>query len=377
MKLHSWGMTCVDNEKLYIVSTDLNALFCVDMKEWIAEYVMSFEEYPKERTSLFNRGILIEDTIYFIPLMASHVVAYHLTDKVTEYIKIGEKPTSAVGSCFEGKILWLFMMSYPNRVIKLNLDSRRIEERYLDWDNVFRVTGIREKDLGEKVRKYTILSVQKHGDKCWIVLFNIPGILLSYDVRENRTEVHKIKGLENEVFSAVVIQDDCIWINITNKKKLAKWEGNINELEIIDYEATDTDEVWSVMAHIGKYIITARGRELVSLDITDNTVKTMYYSKKSDFRSCERIGNEMFFFPYEGDAIIIFDSVKNEIREQRVQWKQQFDSQLIQRWFGGYILRESVCGLNEFIDAVPSQTDQEKERSAQKKIGSVVWEKIR
>lgn len=374
MQLHSLGVTCADNRKLYMVSTELNALFCVDTKDWIAEYETSFTKYPKEWTSLFNRGILIEDTIYFIPLMANHVAAYHLTDKTIEYIKIGEKPVSVAGSCFDGKILWLFRVNYPNQIIKLNLESHRIETQYLDWSNIFKVTGMREVELDEAVRKYTVLSVQKRDNKCWIVLYNIPGILLSYDIEENRTEVHKIKGLEKEVFSAVVIRDDCIWINITNKKKLVKWEEDTNRLEIIDYEAVDMDELWSVMAHIGNYIITARGRELVSLDITDNTVKTMYYSKKSDFRSCERIGNEIVFVPYEGDAVIIFDSARNEIREQRVQFRQRFDSQLIKQWFNGYILRESVCGLSEFIGATLAQTDQEKE---EKKIGSVIWEKIR
>lgn len=377
MKLHSLSATCINDEKLYMVSCDFNALFCVDMKDWTAEYKTSFEEYAKGLPLLFNKGNLVGNTIYFMPHAASHVAIYHIEDNTKKYIEIGVKPNVAIRSCLDGEYLWLFYIDYPNRVVKLNLNTHDVQEQYLDWSYIFRTTGMKEADLDDRIRTYTILSVQKRDNKCWIVLFNIPGILLTYDVVTGKTEVHKIEGLEKEVFSSIVLLENCIWINITDKHILARWEYDTHKLDIVNYEAAYTDEVYSVSAHIGKYIIVARRNELVSLDITDWTLKTMSYSDSVEFRNYERIENKILFYPCEGDSIVIFDSDTNEISEHQVRWERNLDSQIMEQWYDNYIWREKACNLNEYTYAIPSRKKREETQRKHGSAGSAIWESVK
>ena len=377
MKLHSLGATCVNGEKLYMVSSDFNALFCVDMNDWIAEYKTSFEVYSKELPILFGKGSWAEDIIYFMPYNSGHVVIYHIEDNTKEYIEIGAKPNVAISSCLDGENLWLFFIDYPNRILKLNLNSHDVQEQYLDWTYIFRATGMKETDLDDRIRTYTILNTQKRDNQIWIVLYNIPGILLTYDIITGKTEVHKIEGLEKEVFSSIALLEDCIWINITDKHILARWEYDTHKLDIVNYEATGMDEVLSVSAHIGKYIIVARRNELISLDITDCTLKTMSYSDGVEFRSYERIGNKILFYPYEGDSIVIFDSDTNEISEHQVKCERDLDDQIMEQWYGNYIWEDKACNLNEYTGAIPSREKREKNRKKPDNAGSTIWEKIK
>lgn len=377
MKVYALATTYGTDEKLYFVSCNFNALFCVDMKDWATEYVTSFEEYTKEQTHLFKKGIMQEDRIYFMPYYANHIVAYNPDNHLKEYIKIGDESAGVIDSFIDGKDAWLFMMSYPNRIVKADLNVQKIEERGLDWGYIFEATGMKDSDLTDLVKKYTILRVHRCADLFWIVLYNIPGILLTYDIRTNKTEVHKIKGMENEVFSAVVALEDCVWINITNKKRLVRWEEDTNRLDVIEYEAVDADEEQSVMAHIGNYIIIAREKELISLDRRDCRCKTMYYSEKTAFRSCERIENRMVFYPYEGgDRIVIFDADKNEISEHRLKWKK-WDVDSLKEWYGGFISDERGVGLDEFLDVLCTQQEIETSTARCGSVGSSIWEEIR
>lgn len=377
MKLYARGAVHVGDGKIYVPAANFNALFCIDIKDWTVKYLTFFEKYAKEQPHLFGKGIVKEDRIYFMPYIANHIAVYQLKDCSQKYIQIGDKRERICDSFLDEEIAWLFMMSYPNRIVKVDFKSQRVEEQYLDWKYIFRFTGMKELDLTEQAKKYTILSVQRCDDIFWIVLYKIPGILLTYNIQTNKTEVHRIEGMENEVFSSAVALENCIWINVTNRKKLIRWEEETNKLDIIDYEATDADEVNSVMAYIENYIIIARGKELISIDVTDYTCKTMYYSKKIGFLSFERIENKILFYPNEGDDIIvIFDAAQNEISEHRLKWEQKLDAQLMQEWFNGYIGIERGCGVDEFLNAVPLRKEREKNGREYNSIGSLIWKGI-
>lgn len=376
MKLHALGVTYVKNEKLYIPSWDFNALFCVDMQNWSVEYLTFFEKYAKSQIMLFRKGIAEENKIYFMPYYADHIVIYYLDDHRKEYIGIGNSPDIVISSFIVGKYAWLFMMSYPNRIVRVDMESYEMEEQYLGWNNIFASTGMKEDGLTAKVRKYTILSVQQSEGQFWIVLYNLPGILLTYDINTNKTQVHKITGMENDVFSSIVVMQECIWINVTNRKKLVRWEENTQKLDSIYYEAVDADEVWSVMASIDKYIIIARANELISYNTADGTCKTMYYSEKAEFRSYERIENSILFYPYEGDILILFDACRNEINEHRLKWEQKLNTQLIDQWYDGYIDGEGGCSLDEFLDAVSVRGKRKVDGIKPDSIGYTVWKDV-
>ena len=371
MKLQALGIVYV-NQKLYVASSDFNGLFSVDVNTWKVDFLTRFNECPKNKRLMFNKVIMVGNKLYFMPHLSDFMGIYNLETGKTENINIGTKSEIISDAYVIDGNLWLFMMSYPCPVLKVDLETLSVERYMMKWDSVFEETGMTEDSLDSDMRDYTILKMVLQEKRCWMIPHKMKGILLTYDINGKDFSSIKLNGLENEEISSVEIVDNDLWISIAYKNVLVKWNRFTQKMEWICYEGSKNSELWTITVHIGDYIVVVRDKELISWNLKEKSLKTMYYTCETAIRSYEKVGKKLILFPYKGHNVIVFDAESNAVKEYKLNGKMILNDELLKTWFNGTV-REDLCDLQEYLDVIELST---KTDSRYINTGHFVWESL-
>ncbi len=363
MYLHTLGATLVE-DRLYFVSCDFNALFCMDLKEKRIEYKTYFAAYAKYRRELYAKQILFKNRIYFIPRTCNKIAIYDIETEKTTYIEIGEKREDTIRDAFiEGNYLWMLYSRYPGNIFKVNLLTNKYEVINIDWNTIFEKIDCTEQimsdvDIGgakaKQVGKYWWMIASKHG------------YILNYDWKRNKIRVHSLPYFKDKMIAGDI--QEKVWIMARNENK------------VLEYDFENRAEKWLQIQEISQipgditgiieqddYIFFIKCKGMVVMSKKTHEARLFRFSSDRNVNSYAIYDEKMILLPAQGKGLAVFRFSDSMIEEYTFEWEEKLTNESFKRYFSSF-LSEDICELQEFI-----KLSSEKRKDCDQNRGSVIW----
>ncbi len=358
-------------DKAYFVSCDFNALFCMDLKKKQVEYKTYFTAHSKDRKELYDKHILHEKKIYFIPRMSERVAIYNLETERQSFIDVNIESAFRICDAFiEENYLWMLSEIYPAIVIKINLKTHHCEIINLNWKDIYSRLGVPIQSISDLEKQVMFSGAKRVGDFWWIFMFKHGNIVI-YNWKTGEVETFSCARLKGK--RTVGIVDNKIW--------LTSWEGD----RILEYDCKRKTEKWinqpqieKIFSHTlgifeyGKYIFVIKQTGIMVVDKENYAVKWHEFLREKNLRCYIAYGNNLIFFPAVGRGLIVFRMLDNTIEEYEFKWEESLTYENFKKYFS-CSLSECACGLEEY-EKVVKKIEQPKSCQRQ---GQEIWKVLR
>lgn len=366
MYLHTLGATLVE-DRLYFVSCDFNALFCMDLKEKKIEYKIYFAAYAKYRKELYARQILHRNKIYFIPRTCDKLAIYDIeTEKVT-YIKVREKGDGPIRDAFvEGNYLWMLCAGYPANIIKLNLSTDKYEVININWEKVAAQIGYSEHAMSPS-EKNSVFGGARQVGKCWWLFAEKHGYLIAYDWRGNKTSSYSYASLKDK--ATIGNAQEKVWIIARNENRVLEFDykaGVEKWIEIPEISKIPGDIMRIIEQD--EYLFFIKQKGMVSVSKETYRARCFLFQNEKNLLGHVVYNGKMILLPLSGKGLIAFDLSENRIEEYAWEWDKELTNRNLDDFFSGCI-EETVCELKEFV-----QLDSVDRRNNFQTNGDKIWD---
>lgn len=350
MYLHTLGATLVE-DRLYFVSCDFNALFCMDLKEKRIEYKTYFAAYAKYRRELYAKQILYRNKIYFIPRTCNKIAIYDIETEKTVYVEIRDKGEGAIRDAFiEDNYLWMLCAEYPANIFKVNLSTNKYQVLNINWEQVATQIGYSEQTMSPLERNSVFGSARQVG-KYWWLFAEAHGYLIAYDWRGNKTSAYSFPALKGKMMTGNV--QEKVWIIARDKS------------EVLEFDYKTNTEKWIELPEIGQipgdimriieqdeYLLFIKQKGIISVSKKAYRAKCFMFQEEKNLLGYVVYNGKMILPPLSGRGLILFDLSENKIEEYALEWDEKLTNRNLEEVFSGCI-EETVCELKEFVELAP------------------------
>lgn len=361
----------IDDQVLFTES-NFNALFQMDLNDYVPKYLFSFHEYQKYEAELFLKSCMADNSIFFLPFCGDKLAVYKMDEAIIEYIDLASiKRGYTLDFCTDGMFLWIITNDFPNEIVKIDLCSNAFTKHKMDWNKIIDITGSAQNKMTVTECQHVMLYSRINEKKCWMIS-RIKGHILYYDFNTQETGVIIIPGFEDCRFQELEIDSHYVWITLMERNTLLRfdlWEYQVTD--VINFMLSDNNPQYGgYLLSYEKYIILTRVNGIVLLEKESMQRKEFPFTKKIQLLCHIVYQGKIIFFSNIGHKIIELDLQKKEIKEIEFKWKLNLEENTLFDLFGGYV-NEADCSLKDFLDALP----QKKESSIHcKAVGDDIWE---
>lgn len=354
MYLHAIGATLV-KDKVYFTSCDFNALFCMDLKEKRIEYKTCFEAYSKWTIELYEKQILYEGKIYFIPRNCNKVAVYDIKTERMNYIEVPEKGEEVIRDAFiEDGCLWMLYARCPIKIFKVNLTTCKHEIINVEW----------------KCSKEDVVHhAKKIGDNWWMFVRN-KGCLINYNWKKNKIKkIQYIKNLENKYFQSDIQEQ--AWVMPKDENRILEYDYNSGGEKWIYLPEMNqfSSGVVKVILYDG-YVVALKSEGMALINRKTDAIKYYRFSMEKLLSNYVIYNNKMILFPAQGKRLLVLDISGESVSEYDFEWDEKLTGESMEKFFMGN-LSERMCSLSSFGELIGSN-DRQNSNSG-KGNGSNIW----
>ena len=256
------------------------------------------------------------------------------------------------GNLYNG-FLWTRQLNYPNQIKSINLDTLDLNTYSLDWNTIFQKSGIQQEKLDEERWKNNFFgSFYDHSGNIWLVPCEDPGFLLMYDISRQITQVIKVQGCENEIFSSITFGDDAVWIAVQNRPIVLKMNDRCEIIEKIEYDEkyADRDIVERIIYYKGK-IVFLKMQSIRILDIQNRNMQCICLKNKIGYVNYQMVQNILYIFSPQCSKLIKFDIEEMALHEKDIEWTIELNVENFKKFYDN-CLTETVIGLEDFLETI-------------------------
>lgn len=357
MFLHTIGSTLF-GDKIYFTSCDFNALFCMDLKERRIEYKNCFEVHSRWKSELYEKQILHQNKIYFIPRNCNKVAVYDIETEKINYIEVPDKGGAVIRDSFiEDGCLWMLYAVCPVKIFKVDLVTGKYEVINVEW-----------RCSNEDVIQYA----KRIGDNWWMLVSN-QCCLINYNWKKNKImKSHYFKNLKNNFFRGDIQEQ--VWVISKDTNVLIEYDYHDETEKCVPLPELDkfSSEVINVILY-KEYVVVLKREGIALINNRINTIKYYRFLAEKRLLNFVIYNNKMILFPARGRGLLVLDTLTESIREYDFEWNEKLTKENMEKFFRGN-LSERVCNLASFEDLIISGSKRESDSS--KNNGSNIWKAL-
>lgn len=327
LNLHFRSCVRVD-DKLYFSEAYFNGLFQIDLNDFSVKFICHFSEESKEKVLMHGgHAIQYKDVIYFFPSGIKRIHYYNLItgeENNISFPPIRDKEFVVSGILQKDNRIWLFSAELVNGVFVLDVEKKRItkaeilSELLLKYDKVTKYVEIPEEG---KLFTYCAADCK----------------LLEIDVETEQIKEYSVP-IENANIVAINYHEGKFYFIAGSSGDLYEWERN--DVRLRKFVAQDVemglikDFPFYNCCFVGDdiYMIPCRSKYVMRIEKDRGIMKKAFdypeefqyiESVQGDYKPSvmqrvEIIRNEIWFYPYGGNQLLIYDTKSGQIIGKKI-----------------------------------------------------------
>lgn len=346
-------------DKFYFSEAFFNGLFELDLNDFSVKFICHFSGESNSRMLCHGRQtIKYKDTIYFFPICIKRIHYYDLTKKEENNILLSSMENDeefVVSSIIQkNNKIWMFSANHANGVFILDMDEKKI---------------IKSEKLSGLLLKYNkvtnFIEISEEGKAAAYCISD--AILLEVDVELEQIKEYKLR-IENANIGAVNYHDGKFYFIDAVLGDLYELQWNNRNLQ--KFAAQGIDKVSNEGAlffdccFVGDsiYMLPLRNKHVMKIGTDGIMEKAFEYPK--DFQVIrtvssfykpsvmlffEVVDNEIWFYPYGSNQLLIYDTKTGMARGRKIDINADkvFPCEGIMRENARYMLEYYCCCLGK------------------------------
>lgn len=210
---------CIENNDVWMVHGEFNALIHLDLKTGRTEYITSVPDLISMKEFLYIRILKYKQKLVLVPYYANYLAVYDLKSQKFVYMqdikKIYKKAIAFSDACIKNNILYCIPYMIGEPILKLDLDSL----------SSFEVVSTES----EKLKGYIINHCALCGNYIYGAIPKSPYII-EYDIENNKVSFFKIDQVTG--ISGITTDNEKLYLQNIPEKTLIVW--NITNQSVIE-----------------------------------------------------------------------------------------------------------------------------------------------
>lgn len=316
-------------DKFYFSEAFFNGLFELDLNDFSVKFICHFSGERKSRMLCHGRQMInYKDTIYFFPTCIKRIHYYDLIKKEENNILLpsmeNEEEFVVSGIVQKNNKIWMFSVNHANGVFMLDMDEKKI---------------LKAEVLSKLLLKYkkitNFIEIPEEGKAAAYCISD--ALLLEIDVELEQIKEHKLQ-IENANICEINYHEGKFYFIDAVSGDLYEWQWN--NMNLRRFAAQGIDRISNEGAlffdccFVGDdiYMLPSRNKHVMKIGADGIMAKAFEYPEgfqiirtvrsfydPSVMLFFEVIDNEIWFYPYGSNQLLIYDTKTDKITGEKIE----------------------------------------------------------